>query len=108
MCKVSEWSVNENIMKVEFPIFGGFCPTYGPKRKFRKSRVLDGGKKEKGLVFGEEWEWEAQTSCFSDVYMYITLIDTHRYLQINVFVEVRGAFCFFLYKKYDKEVQAPP
>ena len=32
---------------MEFPIFGGFCPTYGPKRKFRKSRVLGGGKKEK-------------------------------------------------------------
>ena len=30
-----------------FPIFGGFCPTYGPKREFRKSRVLAGGKKRK-------------------------------------------------------------
>ena len=24
-----------------------FCPTYGPKRKFRKTRVLAGGKKSK-------------------------------------------------------------
>ena len=52
MCKVSERSGDGNIRKVDFPIFGGFCPTYGPKRKFRKSRVLAGGKKEKGLVFG--------------------------------------------------------
>ena len=88
MCKVSERSVDGKTRKVGFPIFGGFCPTYGPKRKFRKSRVLAGGKKEKGLVFGDKWELEAQTSWFSDVYMYITLIGTHRYLQINVFVEI--------------------
>ena len=40
-----------------------FCPTYGPKRKFRKSRKKPGGKKVKGLVFGEEWEYWDETSC---------------------------------------------
>ena len=45
-------------------------------------------KKEKSLVFGDEWGWEAQTSCFSDVYMYFTSFGTHRYLQINVFVKI--------------------
>ena len=88
VCKVSERSGDGNRRNVGFPIFGGFCPTYGPKRKFRKSRVLACGKKEKGLVFGGEWEYEVQTSCFYDVYMYFTLMCKHRYLQINAFVEI--------------------
>ena len=40
-----------------------FCPTYGPKRKFRKSREKPGWKKVKGLVFGEEREYGGETSC---------------------------------------------
>ena len=40
MCKVSERSGDGNRRKVEFPIFGGFCPTYGPKRKFPKMKIL--------------------------------------------------------------------
>ena len=31
-----------------------FCPTYGPKRKFRKSRVLGGGKKKKVTRLGTD------------------------------------------------------
>ena len=32
-----------------------FCPTYGPKRKFRKSREKPGWKKVKGPVLDKEW-----------------------------------------------------
>ena len=31
------------------------CPTYGPKRKFRKSREKLCGKKVKGPVLDKEW-----------------------------------------------------
>ena len=31
-----------------------------------ETRVLAGGKKVKGLVFGEEWEYGGETSCVFD------------------------------------------
>ena len=67
-----------------------------------------GWKKVKGPVFGEEWEWEDQTSCVSNVYMYFTLIGTHRYLQINVFIEIRGVFCFLYIRSLIKKCKYPP
>ena len=57
--------------------------------------IRNGGEKLKQVVFPM-------------FIVYITLIGTHRYLQIIVYVEVRGAFCYYLYKKYNKKVQASP
>ena len=90
----------------ERKIFFFFCPTYGPKRKFRKSREKPYWKKVKGPVLDKEWGWEAQSSCVSNVYVYFTSIGTHRYLKFRVYFEKRGACCIFIYKVKEK-VQVP-